>query len=189
LNGALITEIKEILGIALFSEDGEEMEAVVAKLLTVRRETVSVAESCTGGLIAMRLTEVPGSSVFFNEGVIAYANKAKVNYLGVPQKMIDEYGAVSAEVAEAMAQGMLVRSGASHAISVTGIAGPSGGSEEKPVGTVFIGYASGGKSRTVSMRIPGDRFLIRWRSSQAALDLLRRQLLRSEDADYRMSSP
>jgi nicotinamide-nucleotide amidase len=189
MNSDLISEIKEILGIALFSEEGEEMEEVVAKLLTAKGETVAVAESCTGGLVAMRLTEVPGSSAFFNEGVIAYANHAKVKYLGVEELLLEEYGAVSAEVAEAMAKGMLLRSGAHHAISVTGIAGPSGGSEEKPVGTVFIGYASKETSRTVSMRIPGDRFLIRWRSSQAALDLLRRQIIRSRDADYRMSSP
>jgi len=189
MNSALISEIRQILGVALFSEEGEEMEEVVAKLLVARSETVSVAESCTGGLVAMRLTEVPGSSAFFNEGVIAYANHAKMKYLGVEESLLQEHGAVSAEVAEAMAKGMLLRSGADHAISITGIAGPSGGSEEKPVGTVFIGYASSATSRTVSMRIPGDRYLIRWRSSQAALDLLRRQMIRSSDTDYRMSSP
>jgi len=150
---------------------------------------VAVAESCTGGLIGMRLTEVSGSSAFFNEGVIVYANSAKEKYLGVPAHLIEGHGAVSAEVAESMAKGMLERSGADHAISVTGIAGPTGGSDEKPVGTVFIGYASATTARCVALKIPGDRFLVRWRSSQAALDLLRRQILRAEESDYRMSSP
>lgn len=185
----LITEINSILGIAVFSDNGEEMEAVVARLLTERSQTVAVAESCTGGLIGMRLTEISGSSAFFHEGVVVYANAAKESYLGVPAGLIEKHGAVSAEVAEAMASGMLKRSAADHAISVTGIAGPTGGSEEKPVGTVFIGYASQTTVRSVSLRIPGDRFLIRWRSSQAALDLLRRQILRADESDYRMSSP
>lgn len=185
----LVSEIRKILGIALFSENGEEMEEVVAGLLTARNETVAVAESCTGGLVAMRLTDVPGSSLFFNEGVIAYANEAKVDYLGVPTELIESHGAVSAEVAEAMAKGMLERSGADHAISVTGIAGPTGGTQEKPVGTVYLGYTSKETVRTVLMRIPGDRYLIRWRSSQAALDLLRRQILRASENGYRMSSP
>ena len=185
----LVSEIKGILGIALFSENGEEMEEVVAALLRARNESVAVAESCTGGLVAMRLTEVPGSSLFFNEGVIAYANQAKIDYLGVPNELIESRGAVSAEVAEAMAKGMLERSGADHAVSVTGIAGPTGGTEEKPVGTVYLGYASKETVRTVLMRIPGDRYLIRWRSSQAALDLLRRQILRSGENGHRMSSP
>lgn len=185
----LVSEIRKILGIALFSENGEEMEEVVAGLLTARNETVAVAESCTGGLVAMRLTDVPGSSLFFNEGVIAYANEAKVDYLGVPTELIESHGAVSAEVAEVMAKGMLERSGADHALSVTGIAGPTGGTEEKPVGTVYLGYASKETVRTVLMRIPGDRYLIRWRSSQAALDLLRRQILRASENGYRMSSP
>lgn len=189
VNAELAGRIRDVLGIAVFSDNGKEMEEVVADLLNHRGETVAVAESCTGGLIGMRLTEVPGSSAFFNEGVIAYANEAKVSYLGVPASVIEEHGAVSAEVAEAMAKGMLHRSGADHALSVTGIAGPSGGSEEKPVGTVYLGYASKSTVRTVLMKIPGDRYLIRWRSSQAALDLLRRQILRADNSDYRMSSP
>lgn len=186
---SLVSEIRNVLGIALFAENGEEMEEVVARLLIESSASVAVAESCTGGLVAMRLTEVPGSSAFFNEGVIAYANAAKSSYLNVPADLIESKGAVSAEVAEAMARGMLIRSGADHAVSVTGIAGPSGGSEEKPVGTVFLGYASKDQVRNVSLRIPGDRFLIRWRTSQAALDLLRRQILRAKENDYRISSP
>ena len=185
----LVGEITTVLGVSVFSENGEEMEEVVARLLIERGQTVAVAESCTGGLIGMRLTEVSGSSAFFNEGVIVYANSAKEKYLGVPAHLIEGHGAVSAEVAESMAKGMLERSGADHAISVTGIAGPTGGSEEKPVGTVFIGYASANTVRCVALKIPGDRFLVRWRSSQAALDLLRRQILRAEVSDYRMSSP
>jgi len=179
-NQKLVDEICLALGDAVFSDSGEEMEAVVARMLIERGEDVAVAESCTGGLVTMRLTEVPGSSSYFKEGVVVYANSAKVRYLDVPDEKIIAHGAVSAEVAEAMAAGMLTKSGATHALAVTGIAGPSGGSADKPVGTVFIAYASRYMVRSVKVTLPGDRFLIRWRASQAALDLLRRQMLRSD---------
>jgi nicotinamide-nucleotide amidase len=172
--------ISEKLGKAVFSTNGELMEEVVGRMLTERGETLSVAESCTGGLIGMRLTEIPGSSVYFREGAVTYSNEAKIERLNVPEETIANFGAVSIETAEAMAAGMRETAKTDHAISVTGIAGPDGGSEDKPVGTVCIGYS--GKPGTKSLRVvlPGDRYLVRWRSSQAVLDFLRRQLLKSE---------
>lgn len=174
----LAVRISEALGSAVFATNGETMEEVVGRLLTARGETVSVAESCTGGLIGMRLTEIAGSSRYFVEGAVTYANEAKVRALGVPEQTLKDHGAVSAETAEAMASGMRERSGSDHSISVTGIAGPDGGSEEKRVGMVFIGYSGPSGSRSVKFVFPGDRELVRWRASQAALDYLRRQILK-----------
>jgi nicotinamide-nucleotide amidase len=168
------------LGMAAFSTNGEALEEVVGKMLKESGKTLAVAESCTGGLIGMRLTEVPGSSAYFLEGAIAYSNEAKVRTLNVPEKTIIEHGAVSSETAEAMASGIKERANADYGISVTGIAGPDGGSDEKPVGTVFIGYADKDQTRSVTFIFPGDRELIRWRSSQAALDYLRRRMLKAE---------
>ena len=133
-------------------------------------------------MIGRRVTEVAGSSDYFLEGAITYSNPAKTRVLGVPAETIETHGAVSAETAEAMAAGMLERSGADYAVSVTGIAGPGGGTEEKPVGTVFIGIANAGGVRSVRIVLPGDRYIIRWRASQAALDVLRRSLLRADRA-------
>jgi nicotinamide-nucleotide amidase len=172
-------QIKEKLGKAVFSIDGESMEQVVGRMLTASGETLSVAESCTGGLIGMRLTEVPGSSVYFREGAVTYSNEAKIERLGVSEETIANFGAVSIETAEAMAGGMRETATTDHAISVTGIAGPDGGSEDKPVGTICIGYSGSQGTRSVRMVLPGDRNLVRWRSSQAALDFLRRQLLKA----------
>lgn len=169
----------EALGKAVFATNGETMEEIVGNLLKERGETVSTAESCTGGLVGYRITEIPGSSSYFIEGAITYSNEAKIRYLGVDPSIIDSYGAVSAECAEAMAVGVRKSSGTDHAISVTGIAGPDGGSDEKPVGTVFIGYSGAAGTKHVRLTLPGDRYLIRWRTSQAALDYLRRQLLRN----------
>jgi len=173
----LAGELAAALGKAVFSTNGETMEEIVGRLLKERGETVSVAESCTGGLIARRLTEISGSSAYFMEGAVTYSNEAKIRTLKVPTEIIEKHGAVSSECAEAMAKGMCERAGTDHAISVTGIAGPDGGSDEKPVGTVFIGYAGKSGVKSVKIVLPGDRYLIRWRSSQAALDYLRRQLL------------
>ena len=168
--------IIEKLGSAVFAKNGELMEEVVAKLLTENNQTVAVAESCTGGLIAQRLTELPGASRFFIEGITAYANESKIRNLNVAPELIEQHGAVSAEVAEAMAKNLRERATTDFAVSVTGIAGPDGGSEEKPVGTVFIGFSSAEQTTHRKIVLPGDRHLIRWRSSQAALDLLRRKL-------------
>lgn len=179
LNDEVANQIIEKLGAAVFAARGELMEEVVAKLLTEKQKTLAVAESCTGGLISQRLTEIPGSSRYFIEGVAAYANEAKIRHLNVAPEIIEQHGAVSAPVAEAMAKGLREKSNVDFAISVTGIAGPDGGSEEKPVGTVFIGFSSAEQTTHRKIMLPGDRHLIRWRASQAALDLLRRKLLKS----------
>jgi nicotinamide-nucleotide amidase len=173
----LARNIADKLGIAVFATNGETMEQVIAKLLTDRGETVSTAESCTGGLIARRMTELGGSSKFFMEGTVTYSNEAKIRTLNVSQETLDKFGAVSSETAEEMARGMRLRANTDYAISVTGVAGPDGGSQEKPVGTVWFGLADRENVKTIKFVFPGDRYLVRWRSSQAALDMLRRRLL------------
>ncbi len=173
----LSEQIEERLGNAVFSFAGETMEQVVGLKLSVGGYTVAVAESCTGGLIAQRLTDVPGSSKYFIEGVVAYANDAKIRTLGVEPILLLEQGAVSAPVAEAMAEGIRKRAETDFGLSVTGIAGPDGGTEEKPVGTVYIALADERGTEHRKLKLPGDRQLIRWRASQAALDMLRRRLI------------
>ena len=170
-------QIEERLGDSVFAFRGEKMEEVVGLRLAVGGFTLAVAESCTGGLIARRLTEVPGSSSYFMEGVVTYSNEAKTRLLGVPADMIKEYGAVSAEVAEEMAEGVKALAETDFGLAVTGIAGPGGGTEEKPVGLVFIALADDAHTEHRRLMIPGDRHLIRTRASQAALDLLRRRLI------------
>ncbi len=173
----LAGQIEERLGDAIFAFRGETMEEVVGLRLAVKGFTLAVAESCTGGLISERLTKVSGSSVYFMEGVVTYSNDAKIRSLGVDADLIAARGAVSAEVAEAMADGVRRRADTDFGISVTGIAGPSGGTEEKPVGLVYIALADDAHVEHRKLMLPGDRHLIRWRASQAALDLLRRRLL------------
>jgi nicotinamide-nucleotide amidase len=159
----------------LFSTDGSSVDEQVVRLLGEGK--IATAESCTGGLVAARLTERPGASDHVAGGVVAYSNEAKTALLGVDPELIERHGAVSGEVAEAMADGALERFGAQVAIAVTGIAGPGGGSEEKPVGTVFwCAKRVGGEPRTRSVRLPGDRAEIRDRSTTVALHLLRRVL-------------
>ena len=170
-------QIEERLGNAVFSFAGETMEQVVGLKLAVGGYTLAVAESCTGGLLAQRLTDVPGSSKYFIEGVVAYANEAKTRELGVEPMLLMEHGAVSAPVAEAMAEGIRRKAETDFGLSVTGIAGPGGGSEEKPVGLVYIALAAEAGTEHRKLTLPGDRQLIRWRASQAALDLLRRRLI------------
>ena len=173
----LSEQLEERLGQAVFSFAGEKMEEVVGLKLSVGRYTLAVAESCTGGLISERLTDKAGSSKYFVEGVIAYSNETKTRALGVNPALLREHGAVSAEVAEAMAEGVRKRAGTDFGLSVTGIAGPGGGSEEKPVGLVYIALADDAHTKSRKLMIPGDRQLVRWRASQAALDLLRRRLI------------
>jgi nicotinamide-nucleotide amidase len=173
----LAGQIEERLGHSIFAFRGETMEEIVGLRLAVGGFTLAVAESCTGGLICERLTEVPGSSVYLMEGVVAYSNEAKTRTLGVDPQLIERHGAVSGEVAEAMAEGVRLRAGADFGLSVTGIAGPGGGSEEKPVGLIYIALSDDAHTEHRKLNIPGDRHLIRWRSSQAALDLLRRRLI------------
>jgi nicotinamide-nucleotide amidase len=156
----------------LFSTDGSSVDDQVAGLLAGR--TVATAESCTGGLLAARLTERPGSSAYVNGGTVAYANEAKTGLLGVDPQLIERHGAVSPEVADAMAAGALERHGVDVAVSITGVAGPGGGSEEKPVGTVcWCVRTAEGEVLERTVRIPGDRNEIRDRSTTIAMHMLR----------------
>ena len=174
----LASDVRSRLGEWLFAEGHDTMEAVVGRELTTQRLTLAVAESCTGGLIGHRLTQVPGSSAYVDRGAICYSNRAKTEMLGVPVDLIARQGAVSKEVAAAMACGIRERANVSVGLSVTGIAGPGGGTEAKPVGLVYIGLDDGtGRPITREFRFHGDRNVIKQRSSQAALDLLRRWLL------------
>ena len=169
----------------IFSEDGSQVDDQIAHLLTGRR--IAIAESCTGGLLSARLTERPGSSAYLAGGLVAYANEAKTDLLGVDPALIDAHGAVSEPVAEAMAAGALRRFGADTAVAITGIAGPGGGTEEKPVGTVCftVALADGGSS-TRTLLLPGSRNDIRERSTTVAMHLLRQALSElSDDKDWR----
>ena len=173
----LSLKIEKELGNSAFSFRGETMEEVVGRRLAMTEFTLAVAESCTGGLIAQRLTSVPGSSKYFIEGVVSYSNESKTRLLGVDKKLIREFGAVSQQVARDMARGVRHRAKADFGLAVTGIAGPGGGTEEKPVGLVFIALADDAHTEHRKLTIPGDRELVRWRASQAALDMLRRRLI------------
>jgi nicotinamide-nucleotide amidase len=178
--GALLAEvaapIERLLGDRVYSRNGDPIEVVVGNLLRDRRATVSVAESCTGGMLGECLTSVPGSSDYFVGGFITYANAMKVDLLGVPAEVIEQHGAVSQETAEAMAAGARRRTGSTYALSVTGVAGPDGGSEAKPVGSVYIAIADDAGVHTEHRRFLGDRQRIRTFTAQMALDLLRRRL-------------
>jgi nicotinamide-nucleotide amidase len=171
----LMELLRERHGREIFSEDGSLVDDQVAQLLAGRR--IATAESCTGGLLAARLTERPGSSAYVAGGVVAYANEAKTELLGVLPDLLAAHGAVSEPVAEAMADGALHRFGADTAIAVTGIAGPAGGTEDKPVGTVFFTVKlADGQTLTRTIRLPGDRSDIRERATTVAMHLLRRAL-------------
>ena len=163
----------------IVSEDGSELEAVVVRLLSQQGATIAVAESCTGGLLANRFTNVPGASAVFLEGNVTYSNAAKTRTLGVSTELLNRVGAVSKEVALAMAEGARARAGTTYALSTTGIAGPDGGTPEKPVGTVFVGLAAAdGPSQVESLFFPTDRATFKQMVTQSALDLLRKRLLR-----------
>ena len=160
------------------SDDGAILEEVVVRLLTEQGKTVATAESCTGGLIATRLTDVSGASDVFGYGFVTYANEAKRDLIGVSGDALLEHGAVSEPVARQMAEGALRVSDADVAVSVTGIAGPTGGSDEKPVGTVFLGLAvKGAETKVIKQFHPFDRHAFRRAVSQAALNLVRRALV------------
>jgi len=174
----LADEVRSRLSEWIFAEGPDTMENVVGRELAKRGLTVALAESCTGGLIGHRLTQVAGSSAYVDRGAVCYSNRAKTEMLGVAADLIAQRGAVSREVAAAMASGIRERAQVSVGLSVTGIAGPGGGSEAKPVGLVYIGLDGGtGLPITKEFRFHGDRSVIKQRSSQAALDLLRRWLL------------
>ncbi|MEP7015391.1 MAG: competence/damage-inducible protein A [Verrucomicrobiota bacterium] len=169
--------IRKEIGLSIFSEKDENLEQVVVKLLGGRRATLAVAESCTGGLLAHRITNVPGSSDVFVAGYVTYANAAKIDILGVDPKSIEEHGAVSELVARNMAEGALARAGSTYALATTGIAGPGGGTAEKEVGTVYIALAAPEETVARKLFFPTDRETFKQMTAQAALDLLRRKLL------------
>lgn len=183
--------LRELLREAVFASGTTRLEAVVGEALGQRGETVATAESCTGGLIAERITRVPGSSRWMIGGVVAYSNQSKTELVQVPAASISKHGAVSRPVAEALAKGALRRFGATWGIGVTGIAGPAGGSEEKPVGTVHIAVAGPDEESLVHrvLRLPGDRARVRELSSQWGLDMLRRRLLGMPQLPEQSTSP
>jgi len=160
----------------IYGVENEELEEVLGRILTERKLSIAVAESCTGGLILNRLTNVSGSSAYVERGVVCYSNRSKMELLGVPEQLFKHHGAVSKEVAEAMAVGIRRVAGTDIGLSTTGIAGPSGGSEEKPVGLVWIGYAGPDAAFAVEHRFGGTRTLIKERASQAALELVRKSI-------------
>jgi nicotinamide-nucleotide amidase len=166
----------------LFSRDERPVEEVVLDLCRERGLTLATAESCTGGLVSARLTSVPGSSEVFVGGVVAYSNDVKLRELAVPAETLEDHGAVSEETAQAMAEGARERLGAHVAVSVTGVAGPGGGTEEKPVGLVHLHAVGPNGAHSVSFSVPGDRESIRRRAAVAALHLVRRLLTQSRDS-------
>ena len=170
------TAVAAALGVDCYGRDAETLELVVGRRLLERGLTLAVAESCTGGLLGHRLTNVPGSSAYFERGVLVYSNRAKQELLGVPDEVLRAHGAVSAACAEAMARGIVERAGAACGLAITGIAGPDGGTPAKPVGTVFVGLALDGVVTSRHLRLAGDRARVKWQSTQGALDMLRRAL-------------
>ncbi len=177
----VVERIRRALGESLFTTKGEEIEQVVAHQLTWHGATIAVAESCTGGMVGERLTRITGSSAYFVGGVISYADNLKSAWIDVPQELIDSKGAVSAEVARAMAEGVRRRAGTTLGLAVTGIAGPTGGTAEKPVGTVHIALADAAGMQEKAFRFPGDRGRIRAQATVAALDMVRRYFLHQAD--------
>jgi competence/damage-inducible protein CinA-like protein len=179
--GNTLAAIQQALDLALaeriFSRDGSPLEAVVAHQLLQHNATIAAAESCTGGLLAERLTTIPGSSAYFLGSVVCYSNELKTAWAGVPPELISTKGAVSSEVAVALAQGIRRKVGSTLGMGVTGIAGPGGGSEEKPVGTVHIALAGPTGVRERAVRFVGDRDMIRMQAAQAALDMVRLHFL------------
>ena len=172
--------LRSKVGKYVYGIDEEELEQVVGKLLQERRLTLSVAESCTGGLIADRITNVSGSSNYFQRSYVTYSNESKIADLGIPSALILRHGAVSGEVAEAMAACARMKSNTDIGLSTTGIAGPSGGSKEKPVGLVWIGYSDRAGTLALRFNFGDDRRRTKERAAQAALELLRRKLLKIE---------
>jgi nicotinamide-nucleotide amidase len=157
----------------LYSTDGRPLEAVVGGLLRERKLTIAVAESCTGGLLTSRLTDVPGSSDYVECGVVCYSNRAKTELAGVPEALILEHGAVSEPVAQAMARGIRSRAGTNVGIGITGIAGPGGGTPEKPVGTVAVAVVLEDEMRVRTFQFLGGREMVKFQAAQSALNMTR----------------
>jgi nicotinamide-nucleotide amidase len=180
--GKMVREAEQIirdqLGAHIFGADGDELEAVIIRLLTERKQTLSVAESCTGGLIAHRLTNVPGASAVLLAGLVTYSNEAKQSFLGVRAETLAEHGAVSRAIAREMAEGARGQAKADYGLSTTGIAGPSGGTTSKPVGTVFIGLAGSFETMVKHNFNPYDRETFKQVTAEQALELFRQKLLK-----------
>jgi len=170
-------KIEEALQDKVFSVEDKSLEEVVGIFLGMHQGNLAVAESCTGGLLAKRITDIPGSSQYFAGGVVAYSNQAKIDMLGVDPAVIRNHGAVSAAVAEQMAEGVRLRFGSTYGLGITGIAGPSGGSEDKPVGLVYIGWSDMVHCHSRRMQFSGDRDLIRQLAAQNALNMIRCNLV------------
>jgi nicotinamide-nucleotide amidase len=174
---AAVGELRRALGASVFSDDRRSLEEVVGALLGSTRQTLAVAESCTGGLLTSRLTDVPGSSAYLNRSAVCYSNLAKIEWLSVPEALIAEHGAVSEPVARAMAEGVRAAAGADLGLAVTGIAGPGGGSAEKPVGTVAIAVVAGRREHVETFHFAGGRAQVKEQATRAGLNLLRQFLL------------
>jgi nicotinamide-nucleotide amidase len=173
----LVEKIEDELGDCVYSDNGESLEQIVSYYLQMRNSTLAVAESCTGGLVAERLTSVSGSSRYFIGGAVVYSNDLKVHLADVPQDLLDDFGAVSEQVAKTLAEGIRKRCGTTLGLGITGVAGPTGGTAEKPVGLVFHALASENGTEIIKRNFPGDRARIRWFASQQALDMVRRKLM------------
>ena len=169
--------VRAQLGDAIFTARDEALEDVLVKLLTKKNQTLAIAESCTGGLLANRITNVAGASAVLLAGYICYANEGKIDMLGVDPKLIKERGAVSEQVAGAMAVGARKRAGSTYALATTGVAGPSGGSEGKPVGTVYVALADDNNTKVKKLFFPSDRETFKQLVAQAAFEMLRRKLI------------
>lgn len=174
---ALVEKIEEEMGDFVFSDNGDSMEQIVGYFLQMRNASLAVAESCTAGLLAERITSVSGSSRYFLGGAVVYSNQLKTKFAEVPPDLIAQHGAVSKEVATAMAEGIRRTCGSTFGIGITGVAGPTGGTPEKPVGLVFHALASERGTEVIERKFPGDRKRIRWFASQQALDMVRRKLM------------
>jgi len=175
---AAVRALQEVLGPALYSADGRALEVVVGDLLRERKMTIAVAESCTGGLLASRLTDVPGSSDYVDRGVVCYSNLAKTELAGVPPALLRDHGAVSEPVAQAMAEGIRSRAGTNVGVGITGIAGPGGGTPEKPVGTVAVAVAVDDELRVRTFQFVGGRDMVKFQAAQSALNMTRLMLLK-----------
>ncbi len=173
---AAVQRVVDTIGADVYSTDGRKLEQVVGDLLVAKEMRIAVAESCTGGLITSRLTDVPGSSRYVDQSIITYSNEAKTELLSVPVELLKAHGAVSEPVGLAMAEGMRGRARVDVALGVTGIAGPTGGTPEKPVGTVVVAAVTATDRRCRTYRFFGDRELVKFQASQAALDMVRRML-------------
>jgi competence/damage-inducible protein CinA-like protein len=183
-----VAELQAVLGPSVYSVDGRPLEAIVGEMLRERRLTIAIAESCTGGLLTSRLTDVPGSSDYVERGFVCYSNRSKTELVGVDPALIEQHGAVSEPVASAMAEGAAIRTGTAIGIGITGIAGPGGGTEAKPVGTVVVAVKVQDALAVRTFRLFGSREMVKFQAAQAAMNMLRLELLRRESGANRRAA-